>query len=215
MRTFRTRLLILATALACSTATSEPLTREQALIAIENAESGTRLEGVVRLVEIGGMADSDRLLVKLTDDDPQVRTIATAALWQIWSRSGDADVDKLFARGMEQMKADDLDGALATFDEVVQLRPAFAEGWHKRALVHFLMEKHEKALLDCKEALKLNRNHFGALSGVGQIYLHKGDAPRALEFFRRAVNLNPNMLGTARMIPMLEEYLRAKYDSMI
>ncbi len=215
MRTSRTRFLMLVAAFACSTAAAEPLTREQALIAIENAESGTRLEGLARLVEIGAMADADRLLVKLTDDDPQVRTIATAALWQIWSRSGDSDVDKLFAHGMEQMKAAELDDALATFNKVVQLRPAFAEGWHKRALVHFLMEKHEKALLDCKEALKRNRNHFGALSGAGQIYLHKGDAARALEFFRRAVDLNPNLLEPARLIPMLEEYLRAKYDSMI
>lgn len=215
MRIFRTRVLMLVAALACSAATSETLTREQALIAIENAEPGTRLEGVVRLVEVGAMADADRLLVKLTDDDPQVRTIATAALWQIWSRSGDSDVDKLFARGMEQMKASELDDALATFDEVVQLRPAFAEGWHKRALVHFLMEKHEKALLDCNEALKRNRNHFGALSGAGQIYLHKGDAQRALDYFNRAVDLNPNLVGPARLIPMLEEYLRAKYDSTI
>lgn len=215
MQIFRTRALLLAAALACGAATAETLTREQALVAIDHTESSTRIEGVVRLVEVGAMADADRLLGKLTDEDPQVRILATAALWQIWSRSGDSDVDKLFARGMEQMKAAELDDALTTFDEVVQLRPAFAEGWHKRALVHFLMEQHDKALLDCKEALKRNRNHFGALSGAGQIYLHKGDAPQALEYFRRAVDINPNLHLPARLIPMLEEYLRGKYDSMI
>ncbi len=206
---------MLAAVLACSAAAAQTLTREQALLAIEHAEAGTRVAGVVRLVEIGAMDDADHLLSRLADDDSQVRIIATAALWQLWSRSGDPDVDQLFARGMEQMKAAELDDALATFDEVVSRRPAFAEGWHKRALVHFLMDKHEKALQDCDEALKRNRNHFGALSGAGQIYLQMGHAKRALEFFQRAVQVNPYLHGPARLIPMLEEYLRLKYQSMI
>jgi tetratricopeptide (TPR) repeat protein len=215
MQTFRTWFLVLAVALAASASATEVLTREQALMAIEDEEVDTRLAGVVRLVEIGAMDDADRLLSKLADDDSQVRVLATAALWQIWSRSGDPDIDKLFARGMEQLKATELDDALATFDEVVQRRPAFAEGWHKRALVHFLMDKYDKALLDCDEALKRNRNHFGALSGAGQIHLQMGHAKRALEFFRRAVQVNPNLHEPARMIPMLEEYLRQQYQSMI
>lgn len=219
MRISRNWALILVAALGCAQATSasanDALTREQALAAIEHAEPGMRLEGVVRLVEVGAMDDADQLLGKLADEDLQVRIIATAALWQIWSRSGDSDVDKLFARGIEQMKAIQLDDALATFDQVVQLKPAFAEGWHKRALVYFLMEKHDNALQDCDEALKRNRNHFGAMAGAGQIHMKLGHAKRALEFFRRAVDINPNLHIPARLIPMLEEYLRAKYDDMI
>jgi tetratricopeptide (TPR) repeat protein len=55
---------------------------------------------------------------------------------------------------------------------------------------------------------KRNAQHFGALSGAGQIHLQLGNPRRALEFFRRAVEVNPNLDGTAQVIPLLEEHLR-------
>ena len=47
------------------------------------------------------MADAQRLLGTLADADEALRAITTAAVWQIWGRSGDAAIDKLFARGVE------------------------------------------------------------------------------------------------------------------
>jgi tetratricopeptide (TPR) repeat protein len=55
---------------------------------------------------------------------------------------------------------------------------------------------------------KRNPRHFGALSGAGQIHLQLGNPRRALEFFRRAVEVNPNLDGTAQMIQLLEQHLR-------
>ena len=66
----------------------------------------------------------------------------------------------------------------------------------------------EASLHDCDEVFKRNPQHFGALAGAGQIYLRLGDARRALEFFRRAVDVNPNLEGPAQMIPLLEEQLQ-------
>ena len=55
---------------------------------------------------------------------------------------------------------------------------------------------------------KRNPNHFGALSGAGQIHFQLGNRRRALEFFRRAVTVNPNLEGPARVIPLFEQHLR-------
>jgi Tetratricopeptide repeat len=55
---------------------------------------------------------------------------------------------------------------------------------------------------------KRNPQHFGAMSGAGQIHLQLGNPRRALEFFRRAVEVNPNLEGPAQMIPLLEQHLR-------
>ena len=52
-----------------------------------------------------------------------IREVAAAAIWQIWSRSGDAAIDKLFARGLAQMQAQAFDQALATFNEIVRRKP--------------------------------------------------------------------------------------------
>jgi tetratricopeptide (TPR) repeat protein len=208
MRILRLGPLVLAAWLVAGACDAAPLTRAQALTALEQAETPARLAGIERLAEIGTMADVDRLLVRLNDDDPLVRALAAAATWQIWSRSGDPAVDKLFARGIEQMQAADLPEALATFSAIVKRKPAFAEGWNKRATILFLLGRNLESLKDCDEVLKRNRKHFGALSGAGQIHLQLGHAALALDFFRRAVAVNPNLQGPAEMIPVLEQLLR-------
>ena len=186
------------------------LTRPQALQAAEQPDADTRLAAVARLAEIGEMADADRLLPRLRDDDPRVRDSAADAMWRIWSRSGDPAIDALFARGLEQMSAGAFDGALATFNDIVQRKPGFAEGWNKRATIYFLIGENEKSLTDCDEVFKRNPNHFGALSGAGQIHLRLGHPERALEFFKRALQVNPNLEGPAQLVPLLERHLRER-----
>lgn len=201
--------LVVATLLATS-AHAAPPTRAQALAALTQTDASARLAAVARLAEIGIQADADRLVGQLRDDDDAVRESAAAAIWQIWSRSGDAAIDKLFARGLAQMQGADFDAALATFSEVVRRKPAFAEGWNKRATLYFLLGQNDKSLHDCDEVLKRNPKHFGALSGAGQIHLQLGHAREALGFFRRAVEVNPNLDGPAQMIPILEQHLLEK-----
>ena len=184
------------------------LSREQALAALARPDVEARLTGIDRLADIGAMADVDLLLGRLGDGDARVRSAATAAIWQIWSRSGDAAIDERFARGVAQMQAGALEDALATFDDIVARLPAFAEGWNKRATVYFLLGRNEESLRDCDEVLKRNRHHFGALSGAGQIHLKLGHPKLALAFFRRALEVNPNLEGLDGLIQQLEKYLR-------
>src|SRR5205823_6190534 len=72
-------------------------------------------------------------------------------------------------------------------------RPEFAEGWNKRATVYYLLGEYAKSLADCDEVLKRNPYHFGALSGYGMIYLQLDQPTRALEYFERALAVNPNL----------------------
>ncbi|HEY6353462.1 MAG TPA: tetratricopeptide repeat protein [Burkholderiaceae bacterium] len=202
--------LVLALAVSLSAAAAPPMTRSQALQAIEQRDPEQRLAGIARLAEIGTMADADRLVPRLSDDNGWVREVASAAMWQIWSRSGERAIDLLFNRGVEQMQAGEFDAALATFSEIVRRKPAFAEGWNKRATVLFLMGENERSLRDCDEVLVRNPNHFGALSGAGQIHLKLGNTERALEYFERALKINPGLTGTAEVIERLEQRLQDK-----
>jgi|1185.fasta_scaffold163225_1 tetratricopeptide (TPR) repeat protein len=198
----------LAAALLAGASSAAPLSRARALAALSAATPSARLAGVERLAEIGSMADADRLLDRLHDTDPLVREASALALWQIWSRSGDPAIDRLFARGVEQMQASAFAEALATFDEIVRRKPGFAEGWNKRATIYFLLGENQKSLKDCDEVFKRNPNHFGALAGAGQIHMQLGDPRAALQFFRRALAVNPDLEGPAQMIPILEEHLQ-------
>jgi tetratricopeptide (TPR) repeat protein len=207
-------LLALAASLSI-TAAEERLTHSQALQAIEQSESSARIAGIERLAEIGTMDDADVLVDQLADEDEQVREQANAALWQIWSRSGDPEIDTLYHLGVHQMQTSQLPEALATFSEIIRRKPAFAEGWNKRATVHFLLGHNELSLKDCDEVLKRNRNHFGALSGVAQIYLSLGKLDRALEYFDRALTVNPGLPGATEAARMLEKQIQERGRNMI
>jgi len=199
-------LLALAFALPLAAADT-PLTHAQALKAITQPAAPTRRAGVERLGDIGTMADADRLVARLADADVQVRQAAEGAMWRIWSRSGDAAIDALYQRGVQQMQASEWNEALATFSAIIERKPAFAEGWNKRATIYYLLGEYELSLKDCDEVLKRNRNHFGALSGYGQIYLNQGEFERAMTYFERALKVNPNLPNAAAVIRWLEQRL--------
>jgi tetratricopeptide (TPR) repeat protein len=153
------------------------------------------------------MADAPLLHERLRDDSETVRELAEQGLWLLWSRSGDAEIDRRMARGTDEMQAGRLADSVATFSEIIKRKPDFAEGWNRRATVYYLAGEYEKSIADCDEVLKRNPQHFGALSGLGQIYFKLEDYQRSLAWFRRALEVNPNMLGVEINIRGIEELL--------
>jgi tetratricopeptide (TPR) repeat protein len=102
------------------------------------------------------------------------------------------------------MRGEHFGDAIATFTRVIELKPDFAEGWNKRATAYFLAGEYRRSLADCDEVIKRNPQHFGALSGYGQIYLQLGQPEKAIEYFRRALEVNPNLDQLQSVIEALE-----------
>lgn len=200
-------LLLLGTAGASSRAAADPAREEalQALAAPGDAEG--RRRAALWLGRQGLMDDVPALVHALRDQDALVRAFAENALWQVWGRSGDAEVDGLLALGIEQMNARQGDAAVETFTRVIERRPAFAEGWNKRATVYYLMGEYTKSLADCDEVMKRNPYHFGALSGYGMIYLQLDQPGRALEYLERALAVNPNLSSARETVETLKRLL--------
>jgi tetratricopeptide (TPR) repeat protein len=209
-------LITIATAVAmAASAATDPPTRAQALSAIEQPSATVRYGGVQRLGEIGTMTDANRLAKRLHDDDARVRQAAAASMWQIWSRSDDPAIDALYQRGLQEMEAAQLREAVATFSSIIQKKPAFAEAWNKRATLYFMMGEWALSLKDCDEVMQRNPNHFGALSGYGQIYMNLGDFANAITYFERALTVNPNLPGVAATIKLLEQKLQQKQRNTV
>ena len=187
-----------------------PATREEALAALDDPQTERRAEGVVWLANHGSMQDQPLLLKRLRDESSFVREFAERGLLLLWARSGDADIDRLMGAGVEQMQAGRHPEAVATFTEVIRRKPDFAEGWNKRATVHYLAGDYPKSLADCAEVVKRNPSHFGALSGYGQVYFRLEDYDRALQWWRRALEVNPNMTSIEINIKGTEELVKKK-----
>jgi tetratricopeptide (TPR) repeat protein len=200
-------LALAAAVLPAAAQRTPPITREQALENLAKPDAELRRQAAAWLGELGAMADAPALLRALRDPDEVVRALAESSLWQVWSRSGDPEVDALFALGVEQMNQRAAAAAIETFTRIIEKKPDFAEGWNKRATVYFLVGEYEKSLRDCDEVIKRNPDHFGVLAGYGQIYLALGQPERALEYFQRALRINPNLHGVAAMVDELKRVL--------
>jgi tetratricopeptide (TPR) repeat protein len=209
--------LVLVSTLTCAPLDAFPQARNraEAVAGLKQSDPETRINSLVWLAEHGGMADQPLLLKQLRDTDARVRATAEQALWLLWSRSGDAAVDKLLAAGIEQMQAGRLEDAIASFGEVIRRRPAFAEGWNKRATAYYLAGDFQRSLADCDEVVKRNRSHFGALSGYGQIYFQLEQYDKAIAAWKRALAVNPNMLGLAENIRQVEKLREQKRSRSI
>jgi len=201
--------------LTFTAAQSQGLSREQAVQSLSQADAQTRRDAASRLGEVGSMADVALLVKALRDPDEDTRNQAEQALWRIWARSGDPEVDRLYQAGIEQMNAADLQQSIATFTRIIELKPDFAEGWNKRATLYFLAGELRKSLADCDEVMKRNPYHFGALSGYALIYIRLEYYDRALEYSRRALEVNPNMDAVRRNVELLERLLEQRRNRMI
>jgi tetratricopeptide (TPR) repeat protein len=183
-------------------------TREEALKALaDKGSADSRRLGAQVLGETGLMSDLPQLATALRDNDEVVRENAESSMWQVWSRSGDPTIDRLFATGLEQMNARQGEQAVETFSEIIRRKPDFAEGWNKRATVYYLLGEYQKSLADCDEVMKRNPYHFGALSGYGMIYMQLDQPAIALEYFERALRVNPNLESTRQTIEILKTLL--------
>ena len=193
--------------LVIATSASAKMSRDAALQALGQGDPEARRQAVTALGAMGTFDDVPKLGAALRDSDPLVRRLTERALWEVWSRSGDRDIDRLFAVGVEQMNDQQGAAAVQTFSEIIRRKPEFAEGWNKRATVYYVLGEYAKSLADCDEVMKRNPYHFGALSGYGMIYMELNEPARALTYFERTLAVNPNLESVAEAVQMLRRLL--------
>jgi tetratricopeptide (TPR) repeat protein len=210
MRWIQITLLVALTTLGGAALPQAPASRQEALSGLQSPDAPTRAAAVAWIARNGRAGDDAPLYDRLRDESPTVRGFAEQALWLIWSRSGDAAIDQLMERGVDEMQSGRSREAIASFSEVIRRRPAFAEGWNKRATALYLAGEFQRSLADCDEVLKRNPRHFGALSGAGLIHLALEQHRQALQWFRRALEVNPNMEAIEAEAQRLEALLRGR-----
>lgn len=165
-----------------------------------------------------GPASGDQLDRRLDGLFDQLQTTSSEAeaaaaqqqIWQIWVESDDVQVNRLMSAGIRALAAQQFAVALETFDRMVEQAPDFAEGWNKRATVHYLMGDYRASVLDIERTLELEPRHFGALSGLGLIYDAIEQPAAALRSFEAAVAINPHLDGTRQRIDTLRKQLRGR-----
>ena len=135
----------------------------------------------------------DGLFSELKKADAQNAPDIPQKIDDLWSQSGSATIDLLLKRGRKAMTAGHYEAALAHLSRAVAFAPNFAEGWNTRATVYFLNDELGRSLADIQRTLALEPRHFGALSGLGLIMERINEPAKALEAYRAALAIYPEM----------------------
>lgn len=124
-----------------------------------------------------------------------------------WNHSGSASIDLMMTWSQTAMEGKKFDVALDFLDQVVTMEPTYAEGWNRRATVHFMMQNYAKSMADISHTLQLEPRHFGALSGMGQIMKNTGRDELALQAWQRVLDIYPMMRSAQDEVATLSEEL--------
>lgn len=141
--------------------------------------------------------------LKAAADADDAKGVATA-IERVWLRSGSDTADLLMTRAVTAMAGEDYKTAESLLDSIVTLEPDWAEGWNKRALVRFHAENVDGAMSDLEHALRIEPRHFVALSGLGAILSKSGFDKRALDAYRRALDLYPQQPDIKKSVEKLQ-----------
>ncbi|MCG8510788.1 MAG: tetratricopeptide repeat protein [Rhodospirillales bacterium] len=153
----------------------------------------------------------DRLFERLQNAETQSQAeMIEAQIWRTWIETGDQELDQVMALGISAMRGGRMDVALMAFDTLTEKAPECAEAWNKRATVHFMLGDYESSVADIMKTLSLEPRHFGALSGLGMIYVNIGEKEAALAAFEKALSIHPYLTGLAEFIARERGEFRGK-----
>ncbi|MCH2114854.1 MAG: tetratricopeptide repeat protein [Pirellulales bacterium] len=177
------------------------------------ASSGGRSARRGAVLALGRLADysaNTTLGRALVDSDRGVRTLAEDGIWRLWMRVGTPAQQRHIDAIQQHLEEQGYEHVVQLATALVQDAPWISQGWYYRGKAFFQMEQYEAATRDCHQALEINAFHFMAASVMGQAYQLMANPIAALESFRRALRLNPNMEEVRAQVIHLQRTLKGK-----
>lgn len=149
------------------------------------------------------------LILQSSEELIEIRA-AENLIWSTWIQHEDGSINRLMQVGIKAMADRRLDDAAEVFTALIDKAPDYAEAWNKRATVYFIQGKLALSSADVEQTLALEPRHFGALSGLGQIEMLRGNGDAALRAFEDAVKVHPRMAGMQALIRDLKQRVRGQ-----
>jgi tetratricopeptide (TPR) repeat protein len=175
---------------------------------VEHGDRPARRGAILALGRVADYRSNAVLGRALVDLDRGVRTLAESAIARVWRRIGAPDHERRLAAVDEQLDDGDYERGSRLAGKLIQEAPWIAHSWYQRGKAYFHMAQYEAAIRDCHQALEINAYHFQAAAVMGQAYEMQRNLVAALESFRRALRLNPNMEEIRTRVIQLQRTLK-------
>ena len=142
--------------------------------------------------------------------DTETAKLVESRIWALWMASGSDTADLLMSRVKEAAQEKDTDLAIRLLDAIIELKPDYVEAWNRRATMYFSKKDYGRALADIAQTLAREPRHFGALTGLGMILEEMGEDKRALEVFRRALEIDPHLEKIPELVKALTDKVEGR-----
>ena len=141
-----------------------------------------------------------------TENQDEIRDLISD-IWNIWYEVDDPKVIEYFEKGIQAMNLRNYPLAIRFFNNLIEEDPNFAEGWNKRATVHFMMGNFDQSMQDIIKTLELEPRHFGALDGMGLIFIHQGQFQQALDVYDKMLEIFPFSVKTMEKKERIQSFI--------
>ena len=101
------------------------------------------------------------------------------------------DAKAWYKRGQEQYYAGDLNGALASFEKVIEIEPKFHHAWNAKGGVLANLGRHEEALASFEKAISIEQNYHHAWNNKGYVLTDLARYEEALASYEKAIEIEP------------------------
>lgn len=170
----------------------------------------TRRAAILAIGFLGDYSLNETMGSALTDSDRAVRLLAEHNIRQIWQRQGSEAEQKMLMLLDVLNTSNRPEEVVDLASKLIRSNRHLGEAWNQRAIAYTTIGCFDKAISDCRETLMCNRYHFPAAVGMGHCCLQLEDAFAALDCFRLAISINPDLETLRNQISQLERLLEDK-----
>jgi tetratricopeptide (TPR) repeat protein len=144
----------------------------------------------------------------LCDSDRAVRMIADHGIRRLWYRMPSEQLNQWLEKAQRLNLCRRFEEASETCDLILNQDATIAEAWYQRSIANYALEEFEIAICDANRALEHNPFHYAAAIGLGHVHLQLDDVFNALDCFRKAVAIQPDLESVRMQIDQLEKMLK-------
>ena len=170
----------------------------------------TRRAAVLAVGFLGDFQQNETIGLALADSDRAVRMLADHNVRQIWRRQGTSGQRVLITRLEWLNSVSEYDQVIDEATALIRYDDQLAEAWNQRAIAFCSRRDYSLAIDDCRTTLAINSFHFPAAIGMGHCCLQLDDPISALDCFRQAIDINPDLDNLRGQICHLQQILEGQ-----
>jgi len=114
-------------------------------------------------------------------------------IWRVWMDHPHRAAAEALELATGDIAARRYDIAETRLTRLLRSAPQFAEAWHKRAALYYLLGRDAECLSDIRRTLELEPRHFAAMMHFAEILLGEGATQEARFSFAAALTLHPHL----------------------